>query len=172
MRRQKALLGFIAAAAGVLLLFWGAHGPGRVAAVDNEAYEDVEGFADVIALVQKHYVNEVSIQDLVEGAVSGMLNSLDPHSAYLTQDLYKELQIDTEGSFGGLGIEITIRDGVLTVVSPIEDTPAYQVGIRAGDQIIKIEGDLTKDMPLVEAVRKMRGPKGTSVTISVRRGGG
>jgi len=125
----------------------------------------------VLAIVQKNYVEEVGTPKLVEGAINGMLNALDPHSAYLTPELYKELQVDTEGSFGGLGIEITVRDGILTVVSPIEDTPAHRAGLKAGDQIIKIEGELTKDMTLVEAVKKMRGPRGSKVQLSIRREG-
>src|SRR5207244_11921524 len=124
---------------------------------------------NVLAIVQKNYVEEVGTQKLVEGAINGMLNALDPHSAYLTPELYKELQVDTEGSFGGLGIEITVRDGVLTVVAPIEDTPAYRAGVKAGDQIIKIEGEFTKDMSLVDAVKKMRGPKETHVTLTLKR---
>jgi carboxyl-terminal processing protease len=139
--------------------------------VSRDTYEGLEAFTNVLAIVQKNYVEEVGSQKLIDGAINGMLNSLDPHSAYLTPDLYKELQVDTEGSFGGLGIEITVRDGVLTVVSPIEDTPAYRAGVKSGDQIIKIEGELTKDMSLVEAVKKMRGPKGSKIVISVRREG-
>ncbi len=100
-----------------------------------------------------------------------MLTSLDPHSAYLTPDLYRELQVDTQGSFGGLGIEITVKNGILTVVSPIEDTPAFRAGIKPGDQILKIEGEFTKDMSLVEAVKKMRGPKGSKITLTLRREG-
>src|SRR6185436_10848370 len=91
--------------------------------------------------------------------------------AYLTPDLYKELQVDTKGSFGGLGIEITMRNNILTVVSPIEDTPAYRAGVKAGDMIIKIDGQFTKDMTLVDAVKKMRGPKGSKVVLSIKREG-
>jgi carboxyl-terminal processing protease len=154
---------------GVVL--FGGQGIERVAAVNRDTYEGLEAFTNVLAIVQKNYVEEVSSQKMIEGAINGMLNALDPHSAYLTPELYKELQVDTEGSFGGLGIEITLRDGVLTVVSPIEDTPAYRAGVKAGDQIIKIEGELTKDMTLVEAVKKMRGPKGSKIVISIRREG-
>ncbi|MEW6300483.1 MAG: S41 family peptidase, partial [Thermodesulfobacteriota bacterium] len=155
---------------GVISL--GAQDLNGVSAVGNEnVYQGLEAFTNVLAIVQKNYVEEVGTQKLMEGAINGMLNALDPHSAYLTPDLYKELQVDTEGSFGGLGIEITLRDGILTVVSPIEDTPAARAGIKAGDQIIKIEGELTKDMSLVEAVKKMRGPKGSKVQISIRREG-
>src|SRR5262245_10750662 len=98
-----------------------------------------------------------------------MLASLDPHSAYLTPELYKELQVDTKGSFGGLGIEITNRNGMLTIVSPIEDTPAYRAGLKSGDQIMKIDGEFTKDMTLVDAVKKMRGAKDTKVTLTLKR---
>lgn len=170
-QRKKLLVGLLAWAVVMAVVSLGGQGLERVSAVDRNAYEGLEAFTDVLAIVQKHYVEEASTQKLVEGAINGMLNGLDPHSAYLTPELYKELQVDTEGSFGGLGIEITLRDGLLTVVSPIEDTPAYRAGIKAGDQIIKIEGELTKDMSLVEAVKKMRGPRGSKVVISVRREG-
>jgi carboxyl-terminal processing protease len=100
-----------------------------------------------------------------------MLTSLDPHSAYLTPDLYKELQMDTQGRFGGLGIEITVKNGVLTVVSPIEDTPAFKAGVKPGDMIFKIEDDFTKDMTLVDAVKRMRGPKGSKINLSIKREG-
>lgn len=170
-RKRKTLVGFIACTLAAAFLFVGGRGPERVAAVGRDAYEGIEMFTNVLALVQKQYVEEVSTQKLIEGAINGMLSSLDPHSAYLTLESYRELQIETEGSFGGLGIEITSRDGILTVVSPIEDTPAYRAGLQAGDQIIKIEGDLTKDMTLLEAVKRMRGPEGTQITISVRREG-
>ena len=108
---------------------------------------------------------------MVNGAINGMLTSLDPHSAYLTPDLYKDLQSDTQGRFGGLGIEITVKSGILTVVSPIEDTPAFKAGIKPGDQIFKIEDEFTKDMSLVDAVKKMRGLKGTKINLTVRREG-
>src|SRR5262249_15481384 len=98
----------------------------RAQAVSESSYEELETFANVLAIVQKNYVEPVSTKQLINGAITGMLASLDPHSAYLTPELYKDLQIETRGSFGGLGIEITIKNGVLTVVSPIEDTPAYK----------------------------------------------
>ncbi len=143
----------------------------NVSAIPREEYESLETFTNIFSIVKKNYVDEVSTHDLVIGAINGMLHSMDPHSAYLTPDLYKELQMDTQGKFGGLGIEITIRDGVLTVVSPIEDTPAFRAGVQAGDQIVKIEEEFTKDMTMMEAVRKMRGPKGSKITISVKRQG-
>ena len=163
----------LALGAGIVLggLFLGGGGAQRVAAVDADSYDELETFTNILAIVQKNYVEEVGTQELMEGAVNGMLASLDPHSSYLTPDLYKELQVDTKGSFGGLGIEITNRSGVLTVVSPIEDTPAFRAGIQPADQIVKIEEELTKDMSLMDAVKRMRGPRGTDVTISIRREG-
>jgi carboxyl-terminal processing protease len=116
-------------------------------------------------------VEEVDTKKLVYGAINGMLSSLDPHSSFLPPDMYKELKIETKGSFGGLGIEITIKDGYLTVISPIEDTPAFRAGIKAGDQILKIEEKLTKDMTIIDAVKRMRGPKGSKVTITIMREG-
>jgi carboxyl-terminal processing protease len=146
-------------------------GASTVQAVAHESYENLEIFTNILSIVQKNYVDQVSTKQLIEGAVNGMLTSLDPHSAYLTPDLYRELQVDTQGSFGGLGIEITVKNGILTVVSPIEDTPAFRAGIKPGDQILKIEGEFTKDMSLVDAVKKMRGPKGTKVNLTLRREG-
>jgi carboxyl-terminal processing protease len=142
-----------------------------VSAVPRQDYESLEAFTNVLSIVKKNYVEEVETKNLVNGAINGMLSSLDPHSAYLTPDLYKELQMDTQGRFGGLGIEITVKNGVLTVVSPIEDTPAFKAGVKPGDMIFKIEDEFTKDMTLVDAVKKMRGPKGTKITISIKREG-
>jgi carboxyl-terminal processing protease len=143
----------------------------NVSAVPRQDYESLEAFTNILSIVKKNYVEDVETKNLVNGAINGMLSSLDPHSAYLTPDLYKELQSDTQGRFGGLGIEITIRGGILTVVSPIEDTPAAKAGVKPGDQIFKIEDEFTKDMTLVDAVKKMRGPKGTKISISVKREG-
>ena len=106
------------------VLLSGGRGAERVGAAPNTSYEDLETFTNVLAIIQKNYVEDVDTKRLVEGAINGMLASLDPHSAYLTPELYKELQVETKGSFGGLGIEITNRNGMLTVVAPIEDTPA------------------------------------------------
>jgi carboxyl-terminal processing protease len=153
----------------VVVFFSGRGGVENVGAVPKESYEGLETFTNILAIIQKNYVDEVQTKALIEGAINGMLASLDPHSAYLTPDLYKELQVDTKGSFGGLGIEITNRNGVLTVVSPIEDTPAYRAGVKAGDEIMKIDGEFTKDMTLVDAVKKMRGPKETKVTLTLKR---
>ena len=134
----------------------------RAQALPNQDYQELETFANVLSIVQKNYVEPVSTKRLVDGAITGMLASLDPHSAYLTPELYRDLEVETRGSFGGLGIEITIKNGVLTIVSPIEDTPAYKAGLKAGDQIIKINDDFTKDMTLTDAVKRMRGPRGST----------
>ncbi len=134
-----------------------------------EKYRDLQLFTDVVAIVRRSYVEEVNMKDLIYGAINGMLAALDPHSSFMPPDVYKEMKLDTRGEFGGLGIEITIRDGVLTIVSPIEDTPAFRAGLQAGDQILKIEDKVTKDMSIMDAVKLMRGPKGTQVTITVFR---
>ncbi len=161
------LVGLVASA----LIFSGGQSVRRVDALPKETYDNIELLTNILNIVQKNYVDEVSFDQMFEGAITGMLASLDPHSAYLTPDLYKELQVDTKGSFGGLGIEIAVRNGMLTVVSPIEDTPAFRAGIQSGDNIVKIDGELTKDMSLLEAVKKMRGRKGTKITLSIAREG-
>jgi carboxyl-terminal processing protease len=147
---------------------------GKVSAKENavaDRYKHLKTFTDVLALVEENYVEPVNVEELVEGAVKGMLLTLDPHTSYMNTDIYKELQVETKGQFGGLGIEITVKDGLLTVVSPIEDSPAYRAGVQSGDQIIKIGEEFSKDMSLIDAVKKMRGPRGTPVTISVHREG-
>ena len=143
----------------------------KVSAEDKTVYEQLQIFSDVLDIVQENYVEEADSKELVEGAINGMLKTLDPHSSYLNPDAYKELQVETKGSFGGIGIEITIRDGFLTVVSPLEGTPAYDLGIEAGDQILRVDGESTKEMTLMEAVKKMRGPKGTKVVLTIMREG-
>ena len=143
----------------------------NVSAKDKEVYEQLQIFSDVLDIVQENYVHEVEDEELVEGAISGMLKTLDPHSSYLNPDAYKELQVETKGSFGGIGIEITIRDGMLTVVSPLEGTPADDLGIQAGDRILRVDGEPTKEMTLMEAVKKMRGPRGTKVVLTIMREG-
>lgn len=137
----------------------------------GEAYQDLKIFSEVLSLVQSHYVEEVKPEELVQGAIVGMLRTLDPHSAFMPPDMYKEMQVETEGSFGGIGIEITIKDDQLMVVSAIEETPAQMAGIKAGDRIIKVNGKPTKGMSLLDVVHKMRGPSGTKVTISIMREG-
>jgi len=143
----------------------------KVSALSNPIYEDLKVFTDVLGLLQKEYVEETKSKDLVYGAIKGMLETLDPHSSFLPPNMYKEMQEETKGRFEGLGIEITVKEGVLTVVSPIEDTPAFKAGIQAGDQILKIDGELTKALSLMESVKRMRGPKGSKVTLTIMREG-
>jgi carboxyl-terminal processing protease len=137
----------------------------------GEMYQEMQRFTDVLSIVRKSYVEEVAFKDLVQGAIDGMLSSLDPHSGYLPPDMYRELEIDTKGQFGGLGIEISIRDGVLLIVAPIEDTPAFRAGLQSGDIIVKIGDRFTKDLTIMEAVKLMRGAKGTKVTLTIMREG-
>lgn len=145
--------------------------PSGVSAETKNIYKDLETFANILSIIQKSYVEEVNPQAVVAGAIKGMLDSLDPHSSYMKPDEFKELQVETKGEFTGIGIEITMKEGVLTVVSPIEGTPAFQKGLRAGDKIIKIDNESTKDMSLMAAVKKLRGAKGTQVSISIFREG-
>jgi carboxyl-terminal processing protease len=137
----------------------------------GEGYEELKTFTEVLSMVKKHYVEEVKTKDLIYAAIKGMLNSLDPHSSFMPPEAYKEMQVETKGEFGGLGIQIGLKDGALTVIAPIEDTPAYKAGIKAGDKIIKINNVSTKDMNLEDAVEKMRGIPSTPVTISILREG-
>jgi carboxyl-terminal processing protease len=134
-------------------------------------YEQLRLFTEVLSIVQNQYVDEVAPKDLIYNAIKGTLRGLDPHSSFLDPDSYREMQVETSGSFGGLGIEITLRDDVLTVVAPIEGTPAYRAGLQPGDKIVKIDGLVTKDMQLPDAVKKMRGKPGSKVTISIVREG-
>lgn len=139
---------------------------------DNpDIYQYLRLFSDVLNIVQDNYVEKVDGKKLIYGAVNGMLRDLDPHSSFLKPEDYKELQIETKGKFGGLGIEITIRDNILTVVAPLEGTPADRAGIQAGDQIVKIDDQPSQDMTLMEAVQKMRGTKGTKVKLTIIRKG-
>lgn len=135
----------------------------------DSSYEDLRTFTEVLTLIKKNYVEEVKTKDLVSGALKGMITSLDPHSGYMTPDSFKDFQVETKGEFGGIGIQIGIKDGFLTVIAPIEDTPAYKAGIKAGDKIIKIASEFTKDMGIHDAVSKMRGTKGTPITITIMR---
>lgn len=137
----------------------------------EKIFEELKVFTDVLSIVERDYVREVQGDELVQGAIKGMLTALDPHSGYLEPEFYQDLRVQTKGEFGGLGIEITIRDGLLVVVAPMEGSPAERAGILAGDKIVKIEGSFTKEFSLVDAVKRLRGPKGTPIEISVLREG-
>lgn len=152
-----------------VVLLW--HSSSRVDAKPGNTYESLDSFSKVLDIIEKSYVEDVETDKVIQGAIKGMLSSLDPHSSYLKPDDFKELTMETKGSFTGIGIEITIKDGFLTVVSPIEGTPAFQQGLKAGDKILKIDGEPTKDLSLMDSVKKLRGPKGSEVTISIHREG-
>lgn len=158
---------------GVLIITVLALASAGLSAIDkkkkDELYREVEIFSDALAVIQTDYVEEVPAQNLIYGALKGMLSSLDPHSQFLDPESYNELKTDTEGKFGGLGIEITIKDGLLTVVTPIEDTPAWKAGIKANDRIVKINQELTRDMTLTDAVKKLRGKPHEPVDITILR---
>jgi len=135
----------------------------------DELYQQVELFSSALGMIESEYVEDVSYKDLIYGALKGMLSSLDPHSQFLDPESYNELKIETEGKFGGIGIEITIKDGLLTVVTPLEDTPANRAGIKPNDRNVKINQELTRNITLNEAVKKLRGKPGTEVNITVFR---
>jgi carboxyl-terminal processing protease len=138
---------------------------------DREVHRNLELFTNVYDLIRKKYVEEPKDDVLIQGAIKGMLDALDPHSVYMTREEFAEMQQDTRGQFGGLGIEISKKDGFLTVVSPIEDTPAFKAGIKSGDVIVKIEDTFTDKLSIMEAVKLMRGKPGTPIQISVKREG-
>ncbi len=152
-----------------LFVLIGPYHDSRVSALDKGVYKDIKTFNEVFDMVKKNYVEEVDSSALMQGAINGMIKSLDPHSTYMTPELYKELEVETQGRFGGIGIEITLLKDILTVVSPIEDTPAFTAGVKPGDQIIKIDGKSTKDISIMEAVKKLRGAENTKVTITILR---
>ncbi len=135
----------------------------------TDLYSQVELFSYVLTTVRSEYVDEKEAKDLIYGALEGMLASLDPHSQFLPPEDYDELKTETQGKFGGLGIEITTRDGLLTIITPIEDTPAWRAGLKPGDKVVKIDDDITRDMTLNQAVKKMRGNPGTKVKLTVLR---
>jgi carboxyl-terminal processing protease len=155
----------------VAVVFWtiGSGFWGNLAAKDDETYEGLKIFSDVIQIIEKEYVDEVDSKQLIQNAIQGMVQSLDPHSSLLPPDAFEDLQIDTKGKFTGIGIHITMKDGFVTVITPIEDTPAYKAGIKPLDRIIKVDDEPIKD--LRQAVNMMRGPRGTKVKVSIMREG-
>jgi carboxyl-terminal processing protease len=156
----------------VLATVWGLTADsnrGSLSAANRETYQGLKLFSDVLELVEQRYVDEVETKDLVENAVRGMIQSLDPHSTLLDPEEFKELQVDTHGEFTGVGIQISSRDGFVTVVAPIEGTPAHRAGLKAGDRLLKVDGETIND--LREAVKKIRGPQGSSVVITIGRAG-
>jgi len=170
MFRKKPFL-FLTILTIFLCLLLGGWLGGYVLAVRDNLVENIRLFNQVLSLVQTKYVEEVDTKKLIYSGIQGMLSSLDPHSQFLSPEEYRDLMVGTHGSFGGIGIQISIRDEWLTVISPIEGTPAYRLGLEAGDRIIKIEGASTKGITVEEAVKKLRGEPGTTVTITIEREG-
>jgi len=168
-RKLVANIVLIALFVGGLLFFNG--NDAKVEADTEDVYKNIEIFTEVLRQVENSYVEPQDSQKLIYGAIKGMVQSLDPHSSFMTKEEYKELMTETKGSFSGIGIEITIKDKILTVVSPIEGTPAYKAGMKAGDKIIKVEGESTQDMGIMEAVKKIRGPEGSKVNLTIVREG-
>ncbi len=136
---------------------------------NNVLYEKIDLFGEVLEKIKKDYVDEVDQANVIDSAINGVLQSLDPYSAYMSPELFREMQTDTRGEFGGLGIEIGMEAGVVKVISPIDDTPAEKAGIKAGDYIVKIGKEQVQGKSLMEAVKLMRGPVGTSIDLTVRR---
>lgn len=139
-------------------------------AAGEDRYTELQAFTKILNMIQQYYVEEVDTKKLVYGAIKGMLRELDPHTNYMPPDIYKEFESETSGEFGGLGIEISIQNGILTIISPIEDAPAWNAGIKAGDKIVAIDGHSTKGLSLVECSQLMRGKRGSVVTLSIVRG--
>ena len=135
----------------------------------NNLYEKIDLFGEVLENIKKEYVDDVDQTEMMDSAINGVLQSLDPYSAYMTPELFKEMQTDTSGKFGGLGIEISMEAGVVKVISPIEGTPAEVAGIKPGDYIVKIGDEQVQGKSLMEAVKLMRGPVGTTIDLTVRR---
>jgi len=161
--RRKIFLPVIISVVFFSLSCWWVSAKGK----KDDFYRELDLLGEAFSVIEKKYVEEKSTKDLIYGAIAGMMHALDSYSQFLKPEDYKELLVETEGEFGGLGIEITIKDGLLTIVSPIEDTPAYRAGLEPGDVIVKIEGEITKGITLQEAVKKLRGKPGTKVTITV-----
>jgi len=168
-RKRQHIKLWLAVVIAVVIGTMGAGFFGELLATGEESYKGLKIFSDVIELVEKNYVDPVNTKELIESAIQGMVHGLDPHSALLLPDALKDLQIDTQGEFTGIGISITMRHGFVTVISAIEGTPAYKAGIQAGDRIIKVDGEPTGD--LRDAVKKIRGPKGTEVVVAIARKG-
>lgn len=169
-KTKKIAVGFILVVF-TLVAFIGISTQRRCDAQGGKEYEYIGLFTDVMTIVKKNYVEEVDSKKLIYGAINGMLAALDPHSSFMTPDTFKDMKVETKGAFGGLGIEISMKDGVLIVISPIEDTPAQRAGIKSGDQILKIDDRFTKDMSITDSVKLMRGTKGSKVVLTIMREG-
>ena len=171
-KKVKLSLGILLATVFLMGFLVGAHGDKTKSAQGQETYEYLKTYSNVIDMIKNNYVDStVKDKDLVYASIKGMVESLDPHSSFLTPDMFKDMQTETKGQFGGIGIEITIKDGFPTVITAIEDTPAYKAGLKSDDHIIKIDGKPTKNMSIVDVVKLIRGERGKAVTLTVMREG-
>lgn len=166
MKKTVAAIGFVALTVLGLMTF-----SPQTVTYAKDRYMDLQLFTKVLNLVQQYYVEEVDIKKLIYGGVKGMLRELDPHTNFLPPEIFKEFESETSGEFGGLGVELTVIKGVLTVISPIEDAPAWVAGVKAGDKIVAINGESTKGQSLVEAAQRMKGAKGSKIVLDIFRDG-
>ena len=143
----------------------------KISASENDIYKKIDVFGEVLEKISKEYVDEINPSESMDSAINGLLQSLDPYSAYMSPEIFNEMQTETSGEFGGLGIEVGMEAGVVKVISPIDDTPASRAGIKAGDYIVKINKTQVQGKTLSEAVELMRGPVGTKIELTVRRSG-
>ena len=163
--KKKAILNFLTF---ILILFLFSQ---KVISSENEIYKKIDVFGEVLEKINKEYVDEINQSDSMDSAINGLLQSLDPYSGYMSPEIFNEMQTETSGEFGGLGIEVTMESGVVKVISPIDDTPASRAGIKAGDYIVKINDTQVQGKSLSEAVELMRGPVGSAIELTIRRRG-
>jgi len=163
--KKKIILNFLTF---ILILFLFSQ---KVISSENEIYEKIDVFGEVLEKINKEYVDEINQSDSMDSAINGLLQSLDPYSGYMSPEIFNEMQTETSGEFGGLGIEVTMESGVVKVISPIDDTPASKAGIKAGDYIVKINDTQVQGKSLSEAVELMRGPVGSAIELTIRRRG-
>ena len=163
--KKKTILNFLTF---ILILFLFSQ---KVISSENEIYKKIDVFGEVLEKINKEYVDEINQSDSMDSAINGLLQSLDPYSGYMSPEIFNEMQTETSGEFGGLGIEVTMESGVVKVISPIDDTPASKAGIKAGDYIVKINDTQVQGKSLSEAVELMRGPVGSSIELTIRRRG-
>ena len=163
--KKKAILNFL-----TFILILSIFGQ-KVISSENEIYEKIDVFGEVLEKINKEYVDEINQSDSMDSAINGLLQSLDPYSGYMSPEIFNEMQTETSGEFGGLGIEVTMESGVVKVISPIDDTPASKAGIKAGDYIVKINDTQVQGKSLSEAVELMRGPVGSAIELTIRRRG-
>jgi carboxyl-terminal processing protease len=157
--------------AAVVILLTGILIGQQMVQAKSDTYEDLKSFTQALEIVKRNYVENPDSKELIEGALRGMISSLDPHSSYMTERQFKEMNMDIKGEFTGVGIQIGVKNQQLTIIAPIEDTPGFRAGLAAGDKIMKINDEWTKDMSIEQAVDKMRGPRGTPVNLLIYREG-